>query len=57
VHRGDPVLGAVGGQPEDLQGAEVGGDERQPGDPAGSERPDRKKSIGIVTSARSAIVG
>jgi hypothetical protein len=33
VHRGDPVLGAVGGQPQDLQRAEVGGDERQPGDP------------------------
>ena len=33
VDGGDPVLGAVGGLAEDLERAEVGGDERQPGDP------------------------
>jgi hypothetical protein len=49
VHRGDPVLGAVGGQPQDLQRAEVAAMNASPVIQAGRERPERKKSSPVWT--------
>ena len=45
VHRRDAVLGAVRGHADDLGRAQVGGDERQAGDPRG-ERPAGEEEVG-----------
>jgi hypothetical protein len=46
VHGGDPVLRSVGGLAEDLQRAEIGGDEGQAGDPR-RQRAARQEEVQI----------
>jgi hypothetical protein len=65
VHGRDAVLRPVGGHAEDLEGAQVGGDERQTGDPGGrsdtSSAVDRRLAYknlrtGLIAGAISLIV-
>jgi hypothetical protein len=45
MQRHQAVLGAVGGHPDDLEGAEVGRDEREAGDPGGHGSPGEEEVV------------